>query len=141
MTKEKPEDAAAETKRIEALFGPYAGGHIDLPTADANQAIADGWARDPYAEPDPDAKPIEWTDELHASVNAAAAKAARKIRGEPEPEGEDASAKAGAGYDTEQENAARDPSAPRRGRPPKSPAPAEQPSNDGAAAAGSTGEE
>ena len=73
-----------ETKRVEALYGPYAGTQIDIPAADADAAIADGWARDPFATPDPKAKPVEWTQEAHDKAMVAAEKAARKLRGEDE---------------------------------------------------------
>jgi hypothetical protein len=66
---------------IEGLHGPYAGQRLTVSAADAKQAIADGWARDPFAEPE-DAK--EMTDEERAKVIAAAEKAGRKLRGEPE---------------------------------------------------------
>lgn len=71
------------TKRIEALLGPYAGSHLDLPAGDADQAIADGWARDPYAPPSAKPAAIDTGKAL-----AAAEKAIRKLRGEtvdPEP--------------------------------------------------------
>lgn len=69
----------AEEKMIEATAGPYAGQRISIPAGDADQAITDGWARDPFATPDPKAKPKEWDME---KVGAAAEKAARKLRGE-----------------------------------------------------------
>ena len=72
-----------ELKRIEALYGPYARRLIDIPEADAKQAIADGWARDPYA---PAADPVEFDQEKHDAVLVAAEKAARKFRGETEVE-------------------------------------------------------
>lgn len=70
-----------ELKRIEALHGPFAGGVIDVPADIADAGIADGWARDPHATPDPDAEPKEFDYE---AVMEAANKAARKIRGEDE---------------------------------------------------------
>ncbi len=73
---------ADETKRIEAIYGPHAGRFIDVPTADAEAAISDGWARDPYAPVDPDAKPKEIDQ---AKATEAAHKAARKFSGEDEP--------------------------------------------------------
>lgn len=73
----------SETKRIEALYGPYAGSQIDIPTADADQAIADGWARDPFAPPaEPSDEPVEYDREAHEKAIEAAEKAARKFRGE-----------------------------------------------------------
>lgn len=35
-------------KQVEALYGPYAGAIISIEEADADKAISDGWARDPY---------------------------------------------------------------------------------------------
>lgn len=91
-----------ETKRIEALYGPFAGGQIDIPAGDAEQAIADGWARDPYATPDPKAEPKEWTQEGHDAMIKAAEKAARKIRGEAEPKAaKEAKGKEDANADTQ----------------------------------------
>jgi len=76
-------DKTAETKRVEALFGPFAGSQMDIATADADAAIADGWARDPFAPPpDPNEPQKEFSAEDHAKVIEAAEKAARKIRGE-----------------------------------------------------------
>lgn len=73
-----------EPKRIEALYGPFAGQQIDLPAADADQAISDGWARDPFARPSD--KPVDpLTQEKLDAAIVAAEKAARKLRGEPEP--------------------------------------------------------
>jgi hypothetical protein len=81
------ETETSETKRVEAIAGPWAGRQIDLPSADADQAIADGWARDPFAPPaDPNAEPEEFDQEKHDTMTAAAEKAARKIRGEKEPD-------------------------------------------------------
>ena len=74
---------ADETKRIEALYGPYRGQHLDLPAADADQAIKDGWARDPYAEPSAEVQALD--PEKQEKATAAAEKAARKLRGEDEP--------------------------------------------------------
>jgi len=72
-----------ETKRIEAVFGPLAGSLMDIPTADADAAIADGWARDPYAPPPSADEPVkEFDAAAHDQVLAAAEAAARKIRGE-----------------------------------------------------------
>lgn len=83
----KESAAPSETKRIEATHGPYAGAQIDVPTADADSAIADGWAFDPYAEvdPNPNAEPKEITADDNARALAAAETAARKFRGEAEP--------------------------------------------------------
>ena len=77
-------DKPQETKRIEALFGPLAGSIMDIPTADADAAISDGWARDPFATPsaEDEQKQKEWSAETHEKVIEAAEKAARKIRGE-----------------------------------------------------------
>ena len=74
-----------ETKRIQANYGPFAGQQIDLPTEDADAAIADGWASDPFAPVDPKAEPPEFNQERHDAILVAAEKAGRKIRGEAEP--------------------------------------------------------
>lgn len=70
-----------DKKMIEPLMGPYAGQRIEVDAADAEQAIADGWAKDPFAPPSD--KPAPEIDQEKAA--AAAAKAARKLRGEPDP--------------------------------------------------------
>ena len=72
-----------ELKRIEGLYGPFARRVIDIPEADAKQAIADGWARDPFAPP---VDPVEFDQKKHDAMLVAAEKAARKIRGETEVE-------------------------------------------------------
>jgi hypothetical protein len=76
---------ADEPVVIEATAGPYAGKRLTVPAADAKQAIADGWARDPFApaeEPKEPKEAKEVTDEDRAKVAEAAEKAARKLRGE-----------------------------------------------------------
>jgi hypothetical protein len=80
---------ADEPVVIEATAGPYAGQRLTVPAADAKQAIADGWARDPFApaeEPKEPKEVKEVTDEDRARVAEAAEKAARKLRGEEEPD-------------------------------------------------------
>lgn len=112
-----------ETKRIEALYGPYRG-FLDVPADVAAQAIKDGWARDPYAPPAAPDAPAPTQEQIDKAI-IAAEKAARKLRGEDEPKAkEKAKAKAGEetksyeagstgeGYETRE--AARKP-----GRPPK----------------------
>lgn len=76
-----------ETKQVEATAGPYAGQRLTMPVDEAEQAITDGWARDPFAPPT-DEPPKEQTDEERADVVKKAEKAARKLRGEPD-EGDD----------------------------------------------------
>jgi hypothetical protein len=70
----------ADDVLIEATAGPYAGQRLTVPAADAKQAIADGWARDPFATELEE--PKEMTEEKRAKVAEAADKAARKLRGE-----------------------------------------------------------
>lgn len=83
-----------ENKIIEPLVGPYAGQHVTVTAADAESAISEGWARDPYALPDPKAEaPKERTQEEYEKQVAAAEKAARRWRGEEEPEAESKSGK------------------------------------------------
>jgi hypothetical protein len=72
-----------QIRRIEALFGPYRG-IIDVPADIAEQAIADGWARDPFAPPPENPEPF--SQEKHDKMLIAAEQAARKLRGEPEPD-------------------------------------------------------
>lgn len=105
-------EPASETKRIEATHGPYRGTQLDLPTADAEQAIKDGWARDPFAAIDPNAEPVEFDQDKHDKAEAAAEKAVRKMRGEDEPADERKRPAA----DNEQKKPAEDTSAARRPR-------------------------
>jgi hypothetical protein len=78
---------ADETKVIEATAGPYAGQRLTVPAADADAAIKDGWAIDPFAAVDPDAEPPPaQTEEERMKTSEAAAKAARKLRGEDDAE-------------------------------------------------------
>lgn len=69
----------AEDRMIEAIAGPYRGQRLTVPGDVAELAITDGWASDPFAPPDPKAKPKEWD---MAKVEAAAEAAARRLRGE-----------------------------------------------------------
>jgi hypothetical protein len=74
---------ADEPVLIDVLAGPYAGARLTVTAAEAKQAIADGWARDPFAESEEPMK--ELTDEQRLKIAEAAEKAARKLRGEEEP--------------------------------------------------------
>ena len=73
------------TRLIEATAGPYRGQRLTMPAADAEEAIAAGWARDPFAPPSDEPAPLPTQEETHAMLKAAE-KAARKLRGEPEPD-------------------------------------------------------
>lgn len=93
----KPADQAAQTEKlVEATAGPYRGQRLTLPIADADQAVKDGWAKDPFAAPPTDEELAEAklpTEEERLKVEEAAAKAARKLRGEEEPAAEKPAAK------------------------------------------------
>lgn len=101
---------ADEDVMIEATAGPYAGKRLTMPAADAKKAIADGWARDPFAEmTDEDRqKAVDAaaaaTDEDRQKVAEAAEKAARKLRGE-----EEADPSAGSGSKARSEDKAIEP--------------------------------
>jgi hypothetical protein len=86
-----PEPPADEPRQISVLYGPYRGQRLTVSPADADQAIADKWARDAFepATQDGDEAPEPMTDEETAEATRKAEKAARKMRGEPEPEGDD----------------------------------------------------
>lgn len=80
-----------ELKTIEGLYGPYAGKRLTVSPADAEQAIADRWAKDPFApveEPKEGEELKLLTDEERQEILDKAEKAAKKLRGEEE-EGED----------------------------------------------------
>lgn len=79
---------ADETKRIQVTLGPYRGQQLDVPAEDADQAIADGWATDPFAPPPQEGEePIAMTDDDRMAAIEAAEKAARKLRGEDDSNG------------------------------------------------------
>jgi hypothetical protein len=89
-SKKTPDEPAA----IQVTVGPYAGQRLTMSRADADAAIAEKWAVDPFAPPPTkeeeekqakEAKPM-MTEEERAEITAKAEKAARKLRGEPEPE-------------------------------------------------------
>jgi hypothetical protein len=75
---------ADELKRIRPIWGEFADRDIDLPTADADQAIADGWAFDPHSEEPRELPPILTEEERQGMLDLSAA-AMRKARGEPDP--------------------------------------------------------
>jgi hypothetical protein len=72
---------ADETKRIEITVGPERGGRLDVPAKIADQAIKDGWAKDPFAPPS-DEPPPEFDQDKYDKAIVAAEKAIRKLRGE-----------------------------------------------------------
>lgn len=76
-----------ETSVIEAVIGPYRGQRLTMPKAEAQQAIADKWAIDPFAPPSKEdevpKKPM--TDEERAEIIAKAEAGLAKLRGEEPP--------------------------------------------------------
>jgi hypothetical protein len=83
-----------EPAMVEVTVGPYRGQRLTMSKAEAQQAVADKWAIDPHAPPEPppkegeapkEAKPM--TDEERAEILAKAHAAIAKLRGE-EPEKE-----------------------------------------------------
>jgi hypothetical protein len=80
-----------DTKRIQATLGPYRGQNLDVPADVADQAIADGWAVDPFAPPLTDeetekVRAMQSEDKTTKAAEAAEA-AAKKLRGEDEAQG------------------------------------------------------
>lgn len=84
-----------EPAMVEVTVGPYKGQRLTMAKAEAQQAIADKWAIDPFASPEPppkegeapkEAKPM--TDEERAEIHAKAHAAIAKLRGEEEPKKE-----------------------------------------------------
>lgn len=76
---------STEPRMIEPIAGPYRGQRIMVESGMADQAIADGWAVDPFGPPPTDeelAKRADMSDEERIKINVAADKAARKLRGE-----------------------------------------------------------
>lgn len=76
-----------EIKFVDVVAGPYSGKRLQMSAADADAAVADGWATDPNAPPpDPKEKPKDPpTEEQRNAMLEKAEKAARKLRGEKEP--------------------------------------------------------
>src|SRR5262245_25694128 len=63
-----------EGKQVVPIFGPYAGQVLTMPTAEADQAIADNWAREHPAPFDPNAPlPPNLTPAEREAAEAAAA--------------------------------------------------------------------
>lgn len=71
----------ADTKLIRPIWGEFADQNIELPVADADQAIADGWAFDPHDEAPREPVPI-LTDGERAAMEEHSKKAIAKLRGE-----------------------------------------------------------
>lgn len=73
-----------EMQTIQPKYGPYVGGHISVTKSMAEQAIKDGWAVDPYAQPTEE----EPYDEAKVQAATEAANAAAAVlRGEAPAEG------------------------------------------------------
>lgn len=70
------------TKLVLHTHGPLTGSLVTMPEADADQAISEGWAQDPYVRPDQDPG---YTQEESEQVNEKAAIGVAKLRGEPAP--------------------------------------------------------
>ena len=83
--------AADDTREVEALLGPYRGNRLTMTAADAQNAINDHWAYDPYdahEEHDP-LTDDERTHALEAAVawrDAQLAAAAGETPPDPPPE-------------------------------------------------------
>lgn len=97
-----------EQKQVEVTIGDYAGRRLTMPAADADAAVAEGWAIDPHGPPlDPNAEPKPApTEEERDDMLKKADRAIRKLRGEEVEEGEaseetrDMSADEGGEYQT-----------------------------------------
>jgi hypothetical protein len=71
----------ADTKIIRPIWGEFADQNIELPVADADNAIEEGWAFDPHAETPRELPPI-LTDGERAYMEECSKKAIAKLRGE-----------------------------------------------------------
>jgi hypothetical protein len=78
--------AEEETKFIDVTHGTGRGMRLSVPAAEAAQAVAQGWATNPFELPDPDAVPEPEEDEVRAQRIENADAAMRKWRGEEEAE-------------------------------------------------------
>jgi hypothetical protein len=74
---------ADEPVVIEATAGPYTGQRLTVAASEAKKAIAEGWAKDPFAAPE---EPKEMTEDERMKRLEAAAAGARRLRGEEEPD-------------------------------------------------------
>lgn len=73
----------SDQKTIVPSAGPYAGQAISVDTGEADRAITEGWASDPYAAPGNGKKAAkEPDDEARAKFTDMANAAARRWRGE-----------------------------------------------------------
>jgi hypothetical protein len=93
--RQRTDQMVDEVAVIEATVGPYKGQRLTMSKAEAQQAIADRWAIDPFApaeEPKPPkVEPKPPTDEESAEILAKAHAAMAKLRGEePPPKAEEA---------------------------------------------------
>jgi len=73
---------------MQVLYGPYKDQRIEMPDADAAQAIADGWAIDPHAaavDPPFDVTVRENADRVHAAAHAGAARLREAVPEPPPP--------------------------------------------------------
>jgi hypothetical protein len=80
---------ADELVIIEGTLGPYAFQRINVDAAEATQAIADGWAIDPFGPPP---EPKELTPDERFAIIQTAEAAARRLRGQEEVKAEEVKA-------------------------------------------------
>jgi hypothetical protein len=81
--------AEEETKFIDVTHGTGRGMRLSVPAAEAAQAVAQGWATNPFELPDPDAVPEPEEDEVRAQRIENADAAMQRWRGEEEAEPKD----------------------------------------------------
>lgn len=71
-----------ETVVVHVTHGSYAGQRLTLSKHDADAAISDGWAIDPFKPVEPDKEPKQLSEEERAHVLEKAEHAVAKLRGE-----------------------------------------------------------
>lgn len=71
-----------DTRIIVPSAGPYAGQRMTVDAGEADRAISEGWAADPFAEKGPDDQRKEHTAEEAAEMANKAEAAAKRWRGE-----------------------------------------------------------
>lgn len=77
-----------ETTAVHVTHGPYAGQRLTMNKSEADAAISEGWAIDPFKPVDPEKELKQPTEEERAHVLEKAEHAVAKLRGEEKDKSE-----------------------------------------------------